>query len=165
MVIGTQTGDAVMNINRDLHHLLEDLMDALVESGTLTEEDAHRIAGKGSKKEPSRVFSPAFEALWAQWPSRLTDGGNTVKVGKKDAWVVFSKYAFDEEKLALLERLIQAYRKAQPDRRYVKDFSRWLRSEPWMDGESPACEPVKKTWPEVWVSQDWGDAPDGYGKA
>ncbi len=135
-----------MKLNRDLHHIMEDLLTLLIENGSISEDDAHRITGKGTKEPSPRVFSAEFEQLWEAYPSRVTDNGKRVKLGKALAYRQFLRYNLSAFSLGVLIDLAKEYGKQHPDGKYVKDMERWLKSEPWLDGA--AAEVVEKKEPD-----------------
>lgn len=118
-------------MTRNVHDVLIDLIEALSRNGALTHDEAIAIMSK-PKTVKEKGYSENFEELWKLYPSRLTDSGTFVKVGKSAA---YSQYLRIEKKIEhdTLVSLVSAYAGQYPGGKFVKDMERWLKGKPWDD--------------------------------
>lgn len=116
---------------RNIHDILTDLIFALSTNGTLTHDEAVAIMSK-PKTRKEKGYSENFEELWKAYPSRLTDSGTFVKVGKSAAHSQYLRIHNTIDHGVLLE-LVRSYAHIHSDGRYVKDMERWFKSKPWED--------------------------------
>ncbi len=74
-------------------------------------------------------YTEEFENFWGLYPPRLHDGGPPVKVGKRNAFMVWQRMTKDDRKLAFLGVKFLP----RSGSKWVKDCFRWLRDAGWED--------------------------------